>query len=227
MIDCNEGRGANVVPFGKDKSQMRHHMIQEVRAYWEALREDGQIPLRSRVDPRGIERALEHAFVLERVAPGLARFRVAGMHLNELMGMEVRGMPLSAFFLPEAREMLAPLVEGTFSAPQISELGLRSPARIGCPEMEGAMILLPLRNDKGEITRALGSLVMAGDMGRAPRRLTIAEARTIPLPGVPQPERGVEEFLSPIPQPGGGFAEAPTTFRPARRGHLRLVKTDT
>ena len=38
------------------------------------------------------------------MAPSVARFRLAGAHLSELMGMEVRGMPMTALFLPDARD---------------------------------------------------------------------------------------------------------------------------
>ena len=79
----------------------------------EAQREAGDhpmlqraVPMRSDVDPRGIERSLEHAFILERIAPQMARFRLAGMHLTDLMGMEVRGMPTTALFAPAARAAL-------------------------------------------------------------------------------------------------------------------------
>ena len=55
------------------------------------------MPRRAEIDPRGIENALEYAFILERIAPGMARIRLAGIHLSDLMGMEVRGMPLTSF----------------------------------------------------------------------------------------------------------------------------------
>ncbi len=85
------GRGAGG---GEDVS--RFAMLAEVRAYWEGLRVAGDLPRRDQIDPRGIAGALENTFLLERVAPGIARFRLAGMQLHDLMGMDVRGMPLSA-----------------------------------------------------------------------------------------------------------------------------------
>ncbi|MEL6992372.1 MAG: PAS domain-containing protein, partial [Pseudomonadota bacterium] len=47
-------------------------------AYWNALRVNLDVPRRCDVDPRGIAGILSRTFILERVAPGLARFRVAG-----------------------------------------------------------------------------------------------------------------------------------------------------
>lgn len=72
----------------------------QIEAYWEALRGSRLMPKRSEIDPRGIETALEYTFVLERIAIGMARLRIEGSHLNNLMGMEVRGMPLTSFITP-------------------------------------------------------------------------------------------------------------------------------
>ncbi|MCB2111761.1 MAG: PAS domain-containing protein, partial [Rhodobacteraceae bacterium] len=90
MFQDDFGRDT-VVPFAQTRSCMRFHSISVVRAYWEALRAGREVPYRSEIDPRGIESALEHTFVLERIAPRIARFRLAGVHLCDLMGMEVRG----------------------------------------------------------------------------------------------------------------------------------------
>ncbi len=169
--------GADVIPFGKVRADMRFPMVEEVRAYWEALRSGRPVPLRSEVDPRGIERALENTFVLERIAPGVARFRIAGMHLNDLMGMEVRGMPLTAFFTPAAREAITHTLEAVFSNPQIADLALNGERGIGKPPLEGRMLILPLKSDTGEVNRALGCLCSIGPVGRSPRRFELVEQR--------------------------------------------------
>ena len=95
--------------------------IAEIRAYWESLRHDGQIPLRSDIDPRAIESALPHAFILERIAPQIARFRVAGQHLTQLMGSDARGMPLTAFFMAGSRDRAAAKPSTTSTDPQESD----------------------------------------------------------------------------------------------------------
>ena len=68
-----------IVPISGYRRDMRFPCISEVQAYWEALRDGRQVPCRSEVDPRGIERALEYTFVLERIAPGVARFVLQAM----------------------------------------------------------------------------------------------------------------------------------------------------
>ena len=247
--------GADVIPFGKVRADMRFPMVEEVRAYWEALRSGRPVPLRSEVDPRGIERALENTFVLERIAPGVARFRIAGMHLNDLMGMEVRGMPLTAFFTPAARDALTHTLEAVFSDPQIADLALNGERGIGKPPLEGRMLILPLKSDTGEVNRALGCLCSIGPVGRSPRRFELVEQRLTQIgsgvmatPVVRAVSTTGVHFApeaSAAPQ-AAGFAEQATPFgaqpadtpantadrsppaRPAKgRPALRLVKSDT
>lgn len=228
--------GMNVVPLRGAREDMRFPVIAEVRAYWEALRNGRPLPMRSEVDPRGIERALEHAFILERIAPGMARFRLAGMHLNDLIGMEVRGMPLSAFFAPAARDQIGQVLESLFSRPEIVELTLIAERGIGRPSMDAKLLLLPLRSDMGEVNRALGCLVSVGPIGRAPRRFDIAGVRVTPIampdasvpaapkagtraglrPQAPLPAESVVASTVPRAKPAPGFAEQAASFAPPR-----------
>jgi hypothetical protein len=182
-------------------------VLQEVRAYWEALRSDGTLPRRDQLDPRGIAGALENVFLLERIAAGHARIRLAGMQLTDLMGMEVRGMPLTALFEPAARARLTDALEPVFAAPSGLELWLEAERGLGRPALEARMILLPLTGSLGEPSLALGCLAFSGPIGRAPRRFTLAGMVREPLalgqrsdtqdafaetaaPFVPQPLRG-------------------------------------
>ncbi|WP_417807739.1 PAS domain-containing protein [Thioclava sp.] len=153
----------------------------ELRAYWEGLRKGRAVPPRSEVNPRGIERALEFSFILERVAPGMGRFRLAGMHLNDLMGMEVRGMPLSALFAPDGRKKIAEITEAVFTDPAIAEVELCAETSIGKPEMMARVLILPLTSDFGDVSRALGCLVAEGEIGRTPRRFEVTGVRMTPI----------------------------------------------
>lgn len=160
-----------------------HPALAQLRAYWEALRDGATPPSRAEIDPRGIDRALEHAFIAERVAPGVARFRLAGMHLNDLMGMEVRGMPLTCFFVPEAREVAAGAIDGVFLGRSAVDLALEAERGIGRPALGARMLLLPLRNEAGEVARLLGGLAAEGEPGRTPRRFRLTgAAATAPVP---------------------------------------------
>ncbi|AMY69156.1 PAS domain-containing protein [Frigidibacter albus] len=216
----------------------RFQVTSELRGYWEGLRGGRGVPLRAAVDPRGIDRALEYAFILERIAPSIARFRLAGMHLSDLMGMEVRGMPMTAFFTPKVRSRVAALLEGVFQGPEIAELTLAGEGGFGKPELQARMLILPLKSDLGDVTRALGCLVADGQIGRAPRRFDVIGDSVTRIEGASQA----------APQPArermAGFAEPAPAFRPAplpapaatprieaatpeeRRAMLRLVRSD-
>jgi hypothetical protein len=218
-------------------------MLAEVRAYWEGLRDGGALPERDRIDPRGIAGALGNTFLLERVAAGIGRFRIAGMQLHDLMGMDVRGMPMSALFEPTARNRLADGLEGVFAGPAVLELWLEAERGIGRPSLEGRMIVLPLTGSRGETDLALGCLAMDGALGRAPRRFAIAglmseviEHRINTRRSAPRPEAErrlpdlppLREIPSAVAEAARmtGFSEPPAEFtpRPPRgKPNLRLV----
>lgn len=219
--------------------------LQTVRAYWEGLRgPGGAVPPRSAVDPRGLAPALESVFVAERIGTGLLRLRIAGTAVTELAGIDMKGLPLSAIFLPEARNRLAQVTERLFTLPQTAELHLEAERSIGRPPLAARLLLLPLLSNTNDLTLALGCLVADGQVGRAPRRFGIArcleEQLVLPEPPPPLPVEGdyfrplppLPRVPVPAPALGPGFAEparpAPLTAAPtqgARRKHphLRLV----
>ena len=133
-----------------------------VEAYWDALRAGREMPKRAEINPRGIESALEYAFILERVAHGVARMRIAGSHLHDLMGMEARGMPLTAFFEHDYRVQVAGLLEEVFQAPAAADVLMTSSSSLGRPALEAWIVLLPLKSDLGDVSRILGCMVSKG-----------------------------------------------------------------
>lgn len=210
---------------GAEGNRLARQVMAQMRAYWEGLRADRLVPQRAEVDPRGIERALEYAFILDRIAPGIGRFRLAGMHLNDLMGMEVRGMPVSALFAPAGRDQLTSALESVFADPAIAELSLAADTGLGKPALAARLVLLPLRSDAGDINRCLGALVSDGMIGRTPRRFNLCESRLIAI-------RALREGASD-PAAAPGFAESALPFAPPapltpeqRRAQLRLVRSN-
>ncbi|MDS9468055.1 PAS domain-containing protein [Paracoccus sp. MBLB3053] len=240
---CEQGNGKGKLLHLSDYGPIQaDRIISEMRSYWNGLREGRAIPARADIDPSGIRRAIEHAFILERIAPGAARFRLAGRHLNDLMGMEVRGMPICAFLNTSSRGRLSDVLESVFKGPQIAEISLVSVASYGRPALGGKMIILPLRSDLGDVSRALGCLVAEGEIGQSPRRFDLVGDQVIPLiPGamVVEPSASTVHPVSassrwqPLsarkdaqPQP------APTPQEPAspaeRRARFRVVsRNDT
>ncbi len=166
-------KNSNVVSLGALRRKASFPAIGQVEAYWEGLRNGRLMPARAEVDPRGIADSLEFAFILERIAPGLAKLRLAGMHLNDLMGMEVRGMPITALFNAEARSEMREVMLRVMDSPAMVRLRLAEPGGLTRGALEGQMLLLPLKDHTGKVTRALGALQTRGAIGRAPRRFSI------------------------------------------------------
>lgn len=203
----------NVVSMGPVRARALFPSLGRIEAYWEGLRNGRLMPTRAEVDPRGIADALEHAFVLEKVAPGIARVRLAGMHLNDLMAMEVRGMPITAMFLPEARRELQKVIEQVLETPAVVRLTLGSDTGFTRPSLDGQMMLLPLRDASGEASRILGVLETRGRIGRGPRRFMIRDVETKVI---------AEDPTTRVRPDIGGFQRLPEA-RPV----LATVKSDS
>jgi hypothetical protein len=189
-------------------------VVRELHSYWTSLRKGRAIPARADVDPRGIARSLDYAFILERIAPGAARIRLAGRHLIDLMGMEVRGMPICSVLNGSSRGRLSDVLETVFKAPQIAHLHLRARSDYARPQLTAQMLLLPLRSDLGDVTRVLGCLVAEGELGVAPRRFDLLSDTVMPV---------IDGGKTLTPSPSViGFAETQDSFgrtppaRPAR-----------
>ena len=233
-MDKHGQNAQNVVSMSDYQSDTGFAIIAQLEAYWEALRGGNLLPKRSEVDPRGIEAALEYAFILERIAPGIARMRIGGSHLNELMGMEVRGMPLTALCAPNARRQIADGLEDVFQTPATATLRLTSPGGVRRAALDARMVLLPLKSDLGDVSRALGCLVSRGDIGTAPRRfdLIAQEVRHL-VPGqtITRLDLPAAPAVRPAPHeqiPGFRAPKAPFKGREgkAQPPDLRLVKSD-
>ena len=230
-------QSGNVIEMSGYLGDTRFRAQSQVEAYWDGLRRGRDVPMRSDIDPRGIENALEYAFILEKIAPGLARLRIAGMHLSDVMGMEVRGMPISSFVPPDGRDGFAETLEQVTTGPAMARLEMSAEGGIGKPPLDARMLLLPLRSDFGDITRILGCFESHGTIGRAPRRFNIlrttlidiaASAKTVPAPARPEPARA----KTPA---GSGFSEPPVAFQTGRTdrngpsrwpSYLKLIKDE-
>ncbi|MGV8953762.1 MAG: PAS domain-containing protein [Cypionkella sp.] len=154
--------------------QQMQRDLQLVRGYWQALRHGPQLPHRSDLDPRGFVGVLDRVFLIERVAKGFGRFRLAGMHLHDVLGMDARGMVLGSLFDAQGRERMSAALEAVFDATTIVEVQLEAERSIGKPALSGRMLLLPVLNDSGAQPLALGCLTTHDAVGRAPRRFAIA-----------------------------------------------------
>ena len=198
----------------------RDPALVEFLDYWYRMRHGQDVPARSDIDPRGIEAMLSNAFIAERIAPGLARFRIAGTGLADLMGMEVRGMPLSAFLEPSSRDRLADALTDLFDRPAIVAADLISKSGFCRDHLHATLLLLPLKSDLGDISRAIGCLVVSGPARQTPCRFNITDIRITAVTSADQP-------TATPPNPAripGPVPYANLSPRGSERSYLRLVK---
>lgn len=197
--------------------------LRQAEAYWTALRRGDDVPSRSQIDPRGLESILSNTFILERIAPGIARFRLAGTLVNEMAGMEVRGMPVTAFFTTDARKQLSSAMEHMFDTPSVVELELQIEAPRQRAPREARMLLLPLRSDLGDISRVLGVLVADEGAATTSQRFSISsiEMRAVDMTAASagfkaKPRPAASDERRDVNQPNPGFAETQARFKQDR-----------
>ncbi|ATX66721.1 PAS domain-containing protein [Roseinatronobacter bogoriensis] len=165
-----------------------YSMISRVCAYWSSLREDGAIPKRSAIDAAALGVALPHIFLAEMITPRIAKMRICGHQIEDLQGLDMRGMPVAALFMSEARGQLSEALAQVALGARVT-LSLKSAKRMGQPEMTATLALLPLADPAGKITRVLGVLERQGAVGQLPRRFDLATplqlTRELPVTNAP------------------------------------------
>lgn len=154
-------------------------VLEETWRYWNAKRVGGDLPRRDALEPRAMDLIIGHSMILDRVRPGTVRIRVAGRIPNALMGMETRGLPIRAFFDLMQRGEAAELVEAAFTTPATVDLDLRSEGEDGV--VSARMLVLPLLDREGDVSKALAAIVPDRLVTDGPRRFRIARQTSGPL----------------------------------------------
>ncbi len=168
----------------------------------------------SRFDPALLDSALPYAFMLERTAPGALRTRVAGQRLHEMLRMDPRGMSFGAFFTEDARDTVLRLAEQAFTSPAVVSIPLLAQRSFGRKPLRAEVLLLPLRDAKGRLTRVMGALVVSGQTGTRGLRFELASDQPVRCDQMdtPYPDRRARRGEAAYPPPA-------RTEKPA----LRLV----
>lgn len=165
-------KNGNVISIAAARTGAKYPAVAQAEGYWDGLRGNRLVPARADLDPRGISGILEHAFILEKIAPGMAKIRLSGQGLNDLLGMEMRGMPITSIFLPEAREQIRNALERLFDGPSTVHATLTSKGGFTRKTLEAQIFMAPMLDDQGRVTRALGALQIGGGIDRTPRRFS-------------------------------------------------------
>lgn len=201
--------------------------LREVEAYWEALRQSGDIPTKSQISPPGLEESLPYVMLIERLAPCVSRFRFGGQAIHDLLGMSADRVPLTVLFSASCQRALANAVEDVFAKPAILRVELDSKGGIGRPSLSGQMLIMPLRSETGTISHAFGALHYEGRLGRVPRQFTDIRLKSTRL--ILNNNHGATQT-----EPVNAYEPAQATFhhkeygRPAfaKRPRLRVIQGD-
>lgn len=191
--------------------------LAELEDYWRILKEAApHLPRRADLDAGRIAGALPHAFVLERSAAVGARFRIAGNAVAGLLGGEPQGIPFPTLFEPASREELRAWIDRCFEEPALVDLMVQASQGSRRRPLRGRLLLLPMLDDEGQVTRALAGLLMDGPPRRGEHRFELADAvpRVEPIPAAPATSRAFATGAGPRMAPG---------LREADRPYLRLV----
>ncbi len=141
---------------------------------WRQMCGGDLVPRQGQLDPHALHDALPHAFVLQRTAPRAIRIRVAGQRLHDLLRMDPRGMSAGSFFTDAARVTVLNIIDSAFDAPAVVALPLRAARGLGRKPILAELLLLPMQDSAGQITRMMGALVAAGPLGHRALRFDIA-----------------------------------------------------
>lgn len=214
MMDTGSTTG-NVIALNSKDADMAHPLMQSVLHYWDTLRDGRLVPLREEIDPRAIQNALSYSFILDRTRPGSVRFRLSGMHLNEVLGMEARGMPVRVLCQVTHRQQFMAHVEAVFEKPAVMEAHLQAESQAR-DSIHARLMLLPLRTHSGEINRALGVFVCDNLSVQPPVRFATMQYASTPL----AEDRSVFDGIR-SQHPAAGLAEEASVFQPQRHRPIR------
>ncbi|MEL7182815.1 MAG: PAS domain-containing protein [Pseudomonadota bacterium] len=200
-------------------------VLEEAWRYWSSLRKDRGVPLREDLDPRSMTLTLGHSMILDRVRPGTVRVRLGGRVMNSLMGMEVRGLPIRAFFEVAQRDRAIDLVEQVFETPATLEMDLISETPKG--KTRGRMLVLPLCDGRGTVTKALTCVAFDRVEFEPPHRFSILRHALGPIAHGSSlfAARGAQTLTEQTPLPREAAEDqAPYTPKSGPKPWLRVVK---
>jgi hypothetical protein len=179
-----------IVDLTVHRQSLRRTDREVLEAYWREIGGASDIPHRQHIDPARISDCLGQVMVLERIAPRQAKIRLAGQSVGQALGLEPQGMPLGCLIALSSRALLGEVVERLFDGPARVELDLAGPRTTFRRRLEGSVLLLPLRDRTGEITRAIAHVTLPERRTTAPIRFDITDwrhARLNARPVAPQP----------------------------------------
>lgn len=171
MTRISDGRGEDIV--------LQRGAAKGLYDYWNALRRTRRAPLRGEVDPAALRSFLPTVVILERMAPGHAVFRLAGTAICAALGRELRDHNFHSLWLATQRGALMGLIDRALyeAEPALIQFQASALDRRG---YSGELLLLPLADRNGRLTRLLGTAGLEEPLASlGSRKLVRFEARRL------------------------------------------------
>ncbi len=191
---------------------MRNAKTRLVLDYWTHLRGARRLPARRDVDPRGLRSVLPFVFLADAPSADATPIRLAGTGLCERYGRELRGHNLQALWRPGDRPAVRDVIAHVLAtpAPALARFHAETIERI---EVAGELLLLPLSDESGAVTKLMGCAFATESTARLGSRPLISQR----LDGV---DYDMTQWRGD-PSPAAPAVAPATEIR--RKGHLALV----
>jgi hypothetical protein len=195
--------------------KLKHKTSETLFLYWNKVRGDRKMPRRFEIEPGKITAILPSTFILERVDAETYRFRLAGTHVCEIFGSELRGANFLDGWsgtdrLSLVRHLSALAKQGAVETIHMEAAPL---ARASTPF---EVVLLPLHHMTDDVDRVLGAfspLDLPHWLGELPLATKRIIAHELVWPAGAPNHAETEERVRP---------DAPPVMLPAR--HARIVR---
>lgn len=138
---------------------MRHKHSEMMLSYWAGLRgARGQAPRREDVSPRAFKRALPDVFLIERMDRHTFAFRLAGTRVCAIYGRELRDHNFISLWPAHDQNAVKAVMERALktATPAVFTAVVETLDR---RQAEVEILLMPLADDNGQVTRLLGLFV--------------------------------------------------------------------
>jgi hypothetical protein len=194
---------------------LKHKTSETLFSYWDKVRGNRTTPRRFEIEPGKIAAILPSTFILERIDAEAYRFRLAGTHVCELFGSELRGTNFLDGWSPSDRVALIRHFAAISKQGAVETIHMEA-APVARASSTFEVLLLPLRHTGEDIDRVLGSFT-ALEAPHWLRELPLSSKRII-----------AHELMWPAGGPPYAQEEQPRgevpAMLPAR--HARVVRSE-
>ena len=137
---------------------MKHIRSRLLFRYWNSLSEGDRPPYRRDIEPHRIKPVLPNTFILQFLDPDHIVFRLAGTRICEIYGREFRDQNFLKMWDENAERGIQMLVDKVLSSETAGLIDYVAET-FDKTRIQSEILLLPLRDEAGDITRLLGCAV--------------------------------------------------------------------